>query len=105
MPRKRICPSFIFKARSKTPRHAEGLNSGNRPSATSISANAPSSRSHTLASPTSELHGTRLPGYFFAAEPGTELEPRIALKNSLLESTIITSDLLRKLERYASRFR
>ncbi len=95
---KRICPSLIFKARSNTLRHAAGLNSGNRPSATSISANAPSSASHRLAPPTSV--------YFFApAGPAVPAVPRSALKNSLLVSTIMMSDLLRKLARYASRLR
>ena len=95
MPRKRICPSFIFTARSNTPRHVAGLNSGSRPSATNISANAPSSTSQALTG-----------GYFLApAVPGGAAEPRIALKNSLLESTIMMSDLLRKLARYASSVR
>lgn len=92
MPRKRICPSFIFKARSKTLRQTAGLNRGSKPSATNISANAPRSTSHTFA-PFTAI-------YFFAPTvPGTAFEPRIALKNSLLVSTIMTSDLLRKLER------
>src|SRR5664279_1874048 len=39
-PRKRICPSLICIAFSKTRRHDGGLRKGRRPSATSISASA-----------------------------------------------------------------
>ena len=44
-------------------------------------------------------------GYFLGGNAGVAPEPRIALKKSLLGSTIIRSDLLRKLARYASRLR
>mgnify|MGYP001282401597 CR=1 FL=1 len=71
---------------------AAGLSSGSKPSATNIRANAPSSTSHTFAPFTAS--------YFFApAVPGAAVEPRIALKNSLVVSTTMMSDLLRKLER------
>ena len=87
-PRKRICPSLSVSARSKTPRQSAGLTNGSSPSMISISANAPSSTSQN------EAGATR---YFFGAPP--PLVPRIALKNSLPMSTIITSLLLRKLAR------
>ena len=93
-PRKRIWPSLKRSAPSKTLRQAVGLKKGNSPSTTSISAQAPNARFHQLAP-------TR--GYFFGA--GADELPRIALKNSVLGSTTITSDLLRKLARYASRLR
>jgi hypothetical protein len=96
---KRICPSLIFVARSNTPRHLGGLMNGSKPSTTSISAKAPSSRSQTpIAGPKA---------YFFAGDgAGVATEaPRSAWKNSLPGSTTITSDLLRKLARYASRLR
>lgn len=98
-PRKRICPSLIFIARSNTRRHEGGLMNGSRPSTTSISAQAPSSASQI---------STKAGAAYFLAGPAAAapLEaPRIALKKSLLGSTTITSDLLRKLERYASRLR
>ncbi len=99
-PRKRICPSLIFIARSNTRRQDGGLMKGSSPSTTSISAQAPSS-----ASQISTKAGAA--AYFLAAPaPAVPLEaPRIALKKSLLGSMTITSDLLRKLERYASRLR
>jgi hypothetical protein len=100
-PMKRICPSLIFVARSNTPRQVGGLMKGSKPSTTSISANAPSSRSQTLTA------GPK--AYFFAgfgAGAGAATEPpRSAWKNSLPGSTTITSDLVRKLARYASRLR
>jgi len=89
MPMKRIWPSVILSARSKTLRQAAGLNKGSSPSATNISANAPSIASHTPA-PLSAR-------YLFA--PTGAAGPRIARKNSLLLSTIMMSDLLRKLAR------
>lgn len=96
---KRICPSLIFVARSNTPRHIGGLRNGRKPSTTSISANAPSS---------SSMKPGSAKAYFFAGAIGALCpidEPRIALKKSLPGSTTITSDLLRKLARYASRLR
>jgi hypothetical protein len=90
-PKKRICPSLSFIARSNTPRHAVGLKNGSKPSATSISANAPSSTSQNPAAAKT---------YFLAAGAAAGAAvPRMALKNSLLGSTTITSPLLRKLER------
>jgi hypothetical protein len=100
-PMKRICPSVIFIARSKTPRHLVGLMNGRNPSTTSISANAPTSKSQKLSD------GPK--AYFFedgATTDGAEgLLPRMAWKKSLLGSSTITSDLLRKLALYASRLR
>ena len=93
-PMKRICPSLILSARSNTLRHCGGLMKGSSPSITSISANAPSSRSQNPAAATA---------YFLPLAAGAV--PRMALKNSLPVSTTITSDLLRKLARYASRLR
>ena len=99
-PMKRIWPSLIRVARSKTSRHFGGLMKGSRPSITSISAIAPSSRSPRL--------GAAPKAYFFftgdasAAAPAAgvpEPLPRSAWKNSLPGSTTITSDLLRKLAR------
>ena len=92
-PTKRICPSLMRIARSNTPRHFGGLMNGSSPSTTSISAKAPTSRSHRPSEdPTT---------YFFFAlmTAGAALEPRIAWKKSLLGSTTITSDLVRKLAR------
>ena len=95
-PMKRICPSLSWVAFSNTERHFGGLMKGSMPSTTSISANAPSRRSQIDAADKS---------YFFdAVEPVAPL-PRIALKKSLPGSTTITSLLLRKLARYASRLR
>ena len=101
-PMKRICPSLILSARSNTLRHRGGLMKGSSPSTTNISANAPSSRS--------DRPGGESPknAYRLAAGAGAGAGatlPRIALKNSLPVSTTITSDLLRKLARYASRLR
>ena len=101
-PMNRICPSLNLSARSNTLRHCGGLMKGSSPSITSISANAPSSRSDNPGGE-SPKNAYRLPagtGAGAGAEP-----PRIALKNSLPVSTTITSDLLRKLARYASRLR
>lgn len=89
---KRICPSLIFIACSNKARQRPGLMNGSKPSTTSISANAPSS--------SSQKAGSEATAYFLgagAAAPGPLL--RIDWKNSLLESTTITSDLLRKLAR------
>ena len=91
-----ICPSLNCVAFSNTARHFGGLMKGSKPSTTSIIAKAPSNRSQNVDADNA---------YFFeAAEVGAE-PPRIALKNSLLGSTTITSLLLRKLARYASRLR
>ena len=96
---KRICPSLSFIACSNTARHLVGLMKGSSPSTTSINAKAPSSNSHRP--------GGDATGYFLgvaaAAAPGPPL--RIDWKKSLLGSITITSDLLRKLARYASRLR
>jgi hypothetical protein len=93
-PMKRICPSLIFVARSKTPRHIGGLRNGRKPSTTSISANAPN---------ISSVKPGEAKTYFFAAGAAGAFDvpeaPRIALKKSLPGSTTITSDLLRKLDR------
>lgn len=90
---KRICPSLSFIACSNTARHLVGLMKGSNPSTTSISAKAPSSSSQRL--------GGAATGYFLGAAaavaPGPPL--RIVWKKSLLGSTTITSDLLRKLAR------
>lgn len=97
-PRNRICPSLIFIARSKTLRQAGGLKKGNKPSTTSKSAQAASMALQRSGPST---------GYFAAAPAGAAEDelPRMALKKSLPGSTTITSDLLRKAERYASRLR
>ena len=89
-PRKRICPSLICVAFSKTRRHDGGLRNGSRPSATSINAQAlkATSQKPTFAN-----------GHFLAAAAGAAGLPRIAVKNSLLGSTTIMSFLLRKLAR------
>ena len=96
---KRICPSLICVARSNTPRHFCGLMKGSNPSITSISATAPSSIS-------ARLGAEAKPYFFFAGGAGGAdvagadgPPPRSAWKNSPLESTIIRSDLLRRLER------
>ncbi|CAN5702531.1 hypothetical protein BH11PSE8_BH11PSE8_25330 [soil metagenome] len=99
-PRNRICPSLIFMARWKTRRQDVGLTKGRSPSTTSISAQAPRSASQMSTKAGAAVYF--LPGAALAVP----LEaPRIALKKSLLGSMTITSDLLRKLERYASRLR
>jgi hypothetical protein len=94
---KRICPSLNFMARSNTLRHLGGLMKGSKPSTTSISANAPSNKSRVLVSDPKMA-------YFFAglaagAGAAPSGPPRMAWKKSLLGSTTITSDLLRKLVR------
>ena len=96
-PMNRIWPSFIRVARSNTERQVVGLMKGSSPSITSINANAPNSTSH--------IPDDSPKVYFFAGTATTAGAPRMAWKNSLPGSTIITSDLLRKLERYASRLR
>ena len=92
-PTNRICPSLIRSAFSKTARQCRGLTKGKNPSTISINANAPSNSSQPL--------GATATGYFLAAGavdvPGPPL--RIDWKNSLLGSTTIRSDLLRKLAR------
>jgi hypothetical protein len=93
-PRNRIWPSLIFVARSNTLRQVVGLKNGSRPSTTNISANAPSTSSHTLAAANAYFRAAGAGGA--AAGP---LLPRRALKNSLLGSTTITSERLRKLAR------
>ncbi len=103
-PRKRIWPSLISSARSKMRRHDGGLRNGSSPSATSISA--------TALRATSQKPGDAK-RYLFCAgavvrcagTAGGAAGPRIDLKNSLLGSTIMRSDLLRKVARYASRLR
>jgi len=92
-PRKRICPSLIRVACSKSRRHPPGLKNGSSPSTTSISAQAASSTSQKPA-------GTA--DYFFgaaAAAGAAEAEPRMALKKSLAGSSTITSPLVRKAAR------
>ena len=84
-PMKRIWPSLSRVARSNTPRHLTGLTKGSRPSTTSINANAPSRKSQNVAA---------TKGYFFAGAAPSADAPRMALKNSLPGSTIITSLLL-----------
>ena len=97
-PRKRICPSLIWMARSNTLRHIGGLKNGKRPSITNMSARALNSKSNDIGPP----------AYFFAAgleEDPEPVSPCMALKNSLDGSTTMTSDLFWKLVRYASRLR
>lgn len=97
-PRKRICPSLIWIARSNTLRHVGGLKNGKSPSITSMSAIALNSKSNDIGAP----------AYFFGAALAEDAEPAspcMALKNSLDGSTTITSDLFWKLVRYASRLR
>lgn len=100
-PMKRICPSLNFIACSNTARHRTGLINGNSPSTTSINAKAPSS--------SSQRPGADATDYLLEARgagaPATGPPLRIDWKKSLLGSTTITSDLLRKLARYASRLR
>ena len=102
MPRKRIWPSLICNACSKMRRHDTGLMNGTSPSATSISATALSATSQN---PTDPNRYFRAGGAGRGDAAGATLAPRIDLKKSLLGSTIIRSDLLRKLARYASRLR
>jgi len=90
-PRKRIWPSLIWVAFSKTRRQDCGLRNGSKPSATSISAHALKAMSQKPTLP----NGYFLDGGAAAAAP----EPRIALKKSLLGSTTIMSLLLLKLAR------
>jgi len=95
----RICPSLNFKACWNRARHRAGLTKGKNPSIRSMSAKAPSI--------SSQKPGSDATDYFLGAaavgEPGPPL--RIDWKKSLLGSTTITSDLVRKLARYASRLR
>ena len=91
-----ICPSLSCVALSNTARHFVGLMNGSKPSTTSISAKAPSSKSQNVVAGKT---------YFFSTVDVGAAPPRMALKNSLLGSTTITSLLLRKLARYASRLR
>ena len=89
-PRKRICPSLIWMARSNTLRHIGGLKNGKSPSTTNMSANAPSSKSDDIGAP----------AYFLAAALAEgPASPCMALKNSLDGSTTMTSDLFWKLTR------
>ena len=89
---KRICPSLSFTACANTARQRAGLMKGSSPSTTSISANAPSSSSQSPVAATA---------YFLVGAVGAPPGPplRIDWKNSLLGSTTIRSDLLRKLAR------
>ena len=96
-PRKRIWPSLICSARSKMRRHDSGLTNGRRPSATSIKATALSATSQNATDPKRYLRAGAT-GARDGATGGVPV-PRIDLKNSLLGSTIIRSDLLRKLAR------
>ena len=100
-PMKRIWPSLILVARSNTLRHIGGLRNGRKPSITNISAKAPNT--------SSEKPGVTNGHFFAAGAAGAALDeidpPRMALKKSLLGSTTIMSDLLRKLARYASKLR
>ena len=102
-PRKRIWPSLISSARSKMRRQDTGLTNGSSPSATSIRATALSATSQNATDPNRYLRagGDAARAGGTGGAPG----PRIDLKKSLLGSTIIRSDLLRKLARYASRLR
>ncbi len=95
-PMNRICPSLRRVARSNTARHFTGLMKGSKPSTINISANAPTRRSQNPA---------LVKAYFLGLAAAAAGAPRMALKNSLLGSMTITSDLLRKLDRYASRLR
>jgi len=106
-PIKRIWPSLILMARSNTLRHLGGLIKGNKPSTTSISANAPTNRSQKLSTPKRYFFAAGAAAFAAGAAAGaaTGLLPRMAWKNSLPGSTTITSDLLRKLARYASKLR
>ena len=90
-PMNRICPSLSCVAFSNTARHFGGLTKGSMPSTTSINANAPTSRSQNDDADKAYFLGAGVPA---AAPP-----PRMALKNSLLGSTTITSVLFRKLAR------
>ena len=96
-PMKRICPSLICVARSKTRRHCAGLMNGSNPSITSISANAPNSSSAKLAAEPKAYFFARAAGA--AGIAGVAGPPRMAWKNSLFGSTTITSDLVLKLAR------
>ena len=96
-PRKRIWPSLIRIAFSKICRHDIGLRNGSNPSAMSISATALSATSQNATDPKRYLRAGAT-GARDGATGGVPV-PRIDLKNSLLGSTIIRSDLLRKLAR------
>ncbi len=102
-PRKRIWPSLICNACSKMRRHDGGLMKGRRPSATSIKATALSATSQNATG--DDKRYFRGGGAVRAGAAGETPAPRMDLKKSLLGSTIIRSDLLRKLARYASRLR
>jgi len=97
MPRKRIWPSLICNACSKMRRQEIGLMNGSNPSATSISATALSATSQNATDPNRYFRAGG--GAVRAGATGGALGPRIALKKSLLGSTITRSDLLRKLAR------
>ena len=100
MPRKRIWPSLICNACSKMRRHDTGLMNGTSPSATSIRATALSAMSQKPTDPNRYFRGGAAgAGAGRAAAAAGALVPRIDLKKSPLWSTIITSDLLRKLAR------
>ncbi len=92
-PRKRIWPSLIRIARSNAARQLRGLMNGSRPSSTSTSATAASSTSQPSTADDNDAPYRR--GAAGNAAPA----PRIARKNSLPGSTIMTSFLLRKLVR------
>ncbi len=87
---------------SNSRRQAPGFNKGSSPSNTSISASAPSHQSDTAEAPVKQpLTGASHPPGCkpIYLPPGAKLPPRMALKNSLLGSTTMTSFLLLKLAR------
>ena len=92
-PMKRIWPSLRRIARSNTLRQDPGLKNGRKPSTININAPAANAKSQKPTSATVQF-------LLDSAPP-----ERIALKKSPLGSSTITSPLLRKLARYASRLR
>ena len=96
-PRKRICPSLIWIARSKTRRQDMGLRNGTTPSATSNSAQALMATSQNPTFANAYFLGVEAGA--LAAVAGNGALPRMALKNSLFSSTTIRSLLLRNAPR------
>ena len=89
-PMKRIWPSVMANMRANTCRQSCGSRKGSSPSMTSIRLKA-----------SNRVCDKALAPYLRAAGAGAAAlpEPRMDLKKSLLGSTTITSDLLRKLLR------
>jgi hypothetical protein len=93
-PAVRICWSLRRMSCSNMRRQPAGLMAGINPSSTNNKAKAIQMASDT----THSIRGAHEP-YFFDEAGAVAPLPRMALKNSLLGSSTITSDLLRKVER------